>query len=149
MRVRQREPQRGKATSRRRDVSKARKKGASWRVKRSREYLAAAEVQKLIHAVCSGRHRGCSGSRACSTCCHDAGRPLFGELMFGRQRPTYVAFDLLFADGVDLRPLPLRECQARLAVVGKRAEAEGWIALTNGPGRRSVRALPSRGRCRP
>jgi ATP-dependent DNA ligase len=28
------------------------------------------------------------------------------ELLFGRCRPTYVAFDLLMADGVDLRPLP-------------------------------------------
>jgi bifunctional non-homologous end joining protein LigD len=60
----------------------------------------------------------------------DAGRPLFNELLFGRRRPTYVAFDLLLADGVDLRPLPLRERKAKLARVGK--GAEGWIALTNG-----------------
>ena len=45
----------------------------------------------------------------------DAGRPLFNELLFGRHRPTYVAFDLLIADGVDLRPLPLRDRKARLA----------------------------------
>jgi ATP-dependent DNA ligase len=31
----------------------------------------------------------------------DAGRPLFNELLFGRRRPTYVAFDLLIADGID------------------------------------------------
>jgi ATP-dependent DNA ligase len=37
----------------------------------------------------------------------DAGRPLFNELLFGRRRPTHVAFDLLIADGMDLRPLPL------------------------------------------
>jgi bifunctional non-homologous end joining protein LigD len=30
----------------------------------------------------------------------DAERPLFDELLFGRRRPTYVAFDLLIADGV-------------------------------------------------
>ena len=60
----------------------------------------------------------------------DAGRPLFNELLFGRRRPTYVAFDLLIADGVDLRPLPLRDRKARLAQIAKRAE--GWIALTNG-----------------
>jgi ATP-dependent DNA ligase len=30
----------------------------------------------------------------------DAGRPLFNELLFGRRRPTYVAFDLLNADGI-------------------------------------------------
>jgi bifunctional non-homologous end joining protein LigD len=59
-----------------------------------------------------------------------AGRPMFNELLFGRGRPTYVAFDLLIADGVDLRPLPLRERKLRLARIGE--GAEGWIALTNG-----------------
>ena|SRR5258708_37542819 len=68
---------------------------------------------------------GCSASRRCSICCRrvdgelvaldDAGRPLFVALMFGRRRPTYVAFDLLMADGVDLRPLPLRQRKAALA----------------------------------
>ena len=61
----------------------------------------------------------------------DAGRPLFNELLFGRRRPMYVAFDLLIADGVDL-PLPLRHRKARLAQMAKRTE--GWIALTNGVG---------------
>src|SRR5215472_6293212 len=60
----------------------------------------------------------------------DAGRPLFNELLFGHRRPTYVAFDLLIADGVDLRPLPLSDRKARLAKIAKRAK--GWIALTNG-----------------
>jgi hypothetical protein len=35
-----------------------------------------------------------------------AERPPFNELLFGRRRPIYVAFDLLIADGVDRRPLP-------------------------------------------
>jgi bifunctional non-homologous end joining protein LigD len=60
----------------------------------------------------------------------DAGRPQFNELLFGRGRPTYVAFDLLEAHGVDLRPLVLWERNAMLAAIGKRAE--GWIALTKG-----------------
>jgi ATP-dependent DNA ligase len=60
----------------------------------------------------------------------DAGRPVFKDLLFGRRRPTYVAFDLLIADGIDVRPLPLAERKAALARVGERAE--GWIALTNG-----------------
>ena len=60
----------------------------------------------------------------------DAGRPLFNELLFGHRRPTYVAFDLLIADGVDLRPLPLSDRKTRLAKIAKRAK--GWIALTNG-----------------
>ena len=42
--------------------------------------------------------------------------------MFGYRRPTYLAFDLLIADGVGLRPLPLRERKAVLARVGKGAE---------------------------
>jgi bifunctional non-homologous end joining protein LigD len=60
----------------------------------------------------------------------DAGRPLFNELLFGHRRPTYVAFDLLIADGVDLRALPLSDRKARLAKIAK--WAKGWIALTNG-----------------
>jgi ATP-dependent DNA ligase len=76
----------------------------------------------------------------------DAGRPLFNELLFGRRRPTYVAFDLLIADGMDLRPLPLRRRKAKLARIGE--GAGGWIALTNGivgEGRR----FTGRGRRRP
>jgi bifunctional non-homologous end joining protein LigD len=49
----------------------------------------------------------------------DAGRPLFNELLFGRRRPTYVAFDLLIADGIDLRPLPLEQRKARLARISE------------------------------
>jgi ATP-dependent DNA ligase len=60
----------------------------------------------------------------------DAGRPRFNALMFGRGRPPYVAFDLLEAHGIDLRPLPLWERKAMLGAIGKRAES--WIALTNG-----------------
>jgi ATP-dependent DNA ligase len=59
-----------------------------------------------------------------------AGRPLFKELLFGRRRPTYVAFDLLMTDGIDPRPQPLRHRKPMLARIGK--EAESWIALTNG-----------------
>jgi bifunctional non-homologous end joining protein LigD len=60
----------------------------------------------------------------------DAGRPLFNELLFGRRRPTYVAFDLLMADGADLRPLPLKQRKVWLGQLSERAE--GWISLTNG-----------------
>jgi ATP-dependent DNA ligase len=55
----------------------------------------------------------------------DASRPLFNEL-FGRGRPTYMAFDILMTDGEDLRSLPLRQRKAALARIGKRAES--WIA---------------------
>jgi len=72
----------------------------------------------------------------------DTGRPLFNKLLFGDHRPTYVAFDLLIADGIDLRPLPLRDRKARLTQIAK--QAEGWIALTNGivgEGRSLYRAI--------
>jgi ATP-dependent DNA ligase len=41
-----------------------------------------------------------------------------------------MSFDLLIADGIDLRPLPLKQRKARLARLGERTE--GWIVLTNG-----------------
>jgi len=49
---------------------------------------------------------------------------------------------MLIADGIDLRPLPLKQRKARLARIGERAES--WIALTNGiigEGRARYRAV--------
>ncbi len=65
----------------------------------------------------------------------DAGRPLFDALLFGRRRPTYVAFDLLVADGVDIRSQPLRERKA------------GWPNSANAPrtGSRSPTAWSAKG----
>src|SRR5262245_48126122 len=37
------------------------------------------------------------------------GRPQFYDLLRRTQAPAYVAFDILWADGTDLRPLPLAE----------------------------------------
>ena len=37
------------------------------------------------------------------------GRPQFYDLLRGRLAPAYVAFDLLWIDGVELRPKPLSE----------------------------------------
>jgi bifunctional non-homologous end joining protein LigD len=37
------------------------------------------------------------------------GRPQFYDLLRGRRAPAYVAFDLLWLDGADLRALPLSE----------------------------------------
>jgi bifunctional non-homologous end joining protein LigD len=44
----------------------------------------------------------------------DAGRPQCNALMFGRRAPVYVAFDVLYADGQDLRAKPLRARKAML-----------------------------------
>jgi ATP-dependent DNA ligase len=58
-----------------------------------------------------------------------------------------VAFDLLISDGIDLRPLPLRERKAALARIGK--HAVNWIALTNGVAAEGRALLPGGSRGRP
>jgi bifunctional non-homologous end joining protein LigD len=50
----------------------------------------------------------------------EGGRPRFNDLMFGRREPAYVAFDVLFADGEDVRALPLKERKALLDKVVRR-----------------------------
>ena len=50
------------------------------------------------------------------------GRPRFYALLRGTLEPAYVAFDLLWLNGTDLRPLPLLERRRRLqGVVPKRS----------------------------
>jgi bifunctional non-homologous end joining protein LigD len=46
-----------------------------------------------------------------------AGRPMFNDLLFGRRTPVYVAFDLLFAEGEDVRGAPLKDRRGMLAKV--------------------------------
>ncbi len=48
------------------------------------------------------------------------GRPRFNDLLFGRREPSYVAFDVLFVDGEDVRALPLKERKATLEKVVRR-----------------------------
>jgi len=50
----------------------------------------------------------------------DTGRPVFNDLMFGRRAPRYVAFDVLIADGQDVRAMPLKDRRAMLAKVVRR-----------------------------
>jgi len=50
----------------------------------------------------------------------DGGRPVFNDLMFGRRAPTYVAFDVLIADGQDVRAMPLKDRRAMLAKIVRR-----------------------------
>lgn len=47
-------------------------------------------------------------------CVDDAGRPVFRDLLFRRRQCVFIAFDLLFLNGKDLRPLPLVERKAML-----------------------------------
>jgi ATP-dependent DNA ligase len=44
----------------------------------------------------------------------EGGRPVFNDLMFGRREPSYVAFDILFENGRDVREEPLVRRKALL-----------------------------------
>jgi ATP-dependent DNA ligase len=48
------------------------------------------------------------------------GRPRFNDLMFGGREPVYVAFDVLFVEGEDVRAAPLKERKAALQRVVRR-----------------------------
>jgi ATP-dependent DNA ligase len=47
-------------------------------------------------------------------CIDDSGRPVFRDLLFRRRQCNFIAFDLLFLNGKDLRTLPLLERKAML-----------------------------------
>jgi bifunctional non-homologous end joining protein LigD len=47
-------------------------------------------------------------------CVDDAGRPMFRDLLFRKSQCIFVAFDLLYLNGKDLRTLPLLERKAML-----------------------------------
>ena len=47
-------------------------------------------------------------------CVDDAGRPCFRDLLFRRRQCVFIAFDLLYLNGKDLRTLPLIERKATL-----------------------------------
>src|SRR5215469_12529807 len=44
----------------------------------------------------------------------ETGRPQFYDLLRDARAPTYVAFDVIWLNGVDLRPLPLTERRRHL-----------------------------------
>jgi bifunctional non-homologous end joining protein LigD len=48
------------------------------------------------------------------------GRPVFNDLMFGRREPVYVPFDVLIADGEDVRGAPLKERRGVLSNIVRR-----------------------------
>jgi bifunctional non-homologous end joining protein LigD len=47
-------------------------------------------------------------------CVDDSGRPVFRDLLFRRRQCVFIAFDLLYLNGKDLRASPLIERKARL-----------------------------------
>jgi bifunctional non-homologous end joining protein LigD len=58
------------------------------------------------------------------------GRPQFYDLLRRTRSPAYVAFDLLWLDGADLRPLPLSERRLRLHSVVPKGSASVSEALS-------------------
>jgi bifunctional non-homologous end joining protein LigD len=48
-----------------------------------------------------------------------SGRPMFGDLMFGRRPPIFVAFDVLVDHGEEVRALPLARRKAVLRRLGR------------------------------
>src|SRR5579864_1800109 len=50
-------------------------------------------------------------------CLNDAGKPEFRDLLHRRGEPRFVAFDLLFCDGQDLRSSPLTERKQKLRTI--------------------------------
>jgi bifunctional non-homologous end joining protein LigD len=56
-------------------------------------------------------------------CLDDAGKPQFNDLTTGIRPPYFVAFDLLWLNGEDLRSLPLIERKKRLAAIVPNAPA--------------------------
>jgi bifunctional non-homologous end joining protein LigD len=50
-------------------------------------------------------------------CSDESGRPQFYDLLRGTRAPAYVAFDLLWLDGANLRSLPLDERRQHLQTV--------------------------------
>ena len=46
-------------------------------------------------------------------CVDDCGRPIFRDLLFHKRHCVFIAFDLLFLNGKDLRTLPLIERKQR------------------------------------
>src|SRR5215831_10078389 len=62
-------------------------------------------------------------SRCAEPCVDEAGRPVFQDLLFRRRQCVFIAFDLLYLNGKDLRTLPLIDRKAMLKKLlrGKRS----------------------------
>jgi bifunctional non-homologous end joining protein LigD len=70
----------------------------------------------------------------------EGGRPTFNDLLFGRHQPVYIAFDLMVADGEDVRGAPLKERRAILANVVRRYRLQR-SELVLGEGKAAFKAV--------
>jgi bifunctional non-homologous end joining protein LigD len=53
-------------------------------------------------------------------CVDDSGRPMFRDLLFRKTQCVFIAFDLLFLNGEDLRVLSLLKRKAMLKFLGRK-----------------------------
>jgi len=63
-------------------------------------------------------------------CVDDVGRPVFRDLLFRRRQCVFIAFDLLFLNGKDLRTLPLIERKALLKKLLRRLLRDSGLPAT-------------------
>ena len=73
-------------------------------------------------------------------------RPIFNNLLFARGAPVYVAFDILFDNGRDVRAEPLKRRKARLKkTLGKGALQSDYIVGESGSLFNAVRTFDLEG----
>jgi bifunctional non-homologous end joining protein LigD len=70
----------------------------------------------------------------------DRGHPRFNDLLFGRRLAVYVAFDLMVADGEDVRTAPLKERRAMLGKIVRRYRMQNSEPIP-GQGKAAFRAV--------
>jgi hypothetical protein len=64
-------------------------------------------------------------------CIDEAGRPIFRDLLFRRRQCVFIAFDLLFLNGEDLRTRPLIERKAALKKLLRRKRSRILTSITS------------------
>ena len=64
-------------------------------------------------------------------CVDELGRPVFRDLLFRLRQCVFIAFDLLYLNGKDLRTLPLIERKAMLEKLLRRKVLEFSISITS------------------
>jgi bifunctional non-homologous end joining protein LigD len=63
-------------------------------------------------------------------CVDEGGRPVFRDLLFRRRQCVFIAFDLLYLNGKDLRTLPLIERKTMLKELLRRSVHGFFISIT-------------------
>src|SRR2546428_4771409 len=76
-------------------------------------------------------------------CVDDSGRPNFRDLLFRQRQCIFIAFDLLYLNGKDLRVLPLIERKVMLKKLLRRKRS-GILYLTMEQARRIAHSRPRR-----